>query len=103
MIFLLRSKCSLNLFITGLLFLILTLPGLAFAVDNPLLNVTVTDGISHTALGNQDVTVYRREADNSLKWFRRAPTDADGQINLGFAGLGHSIPCLCAAYCHETR
>jgi hypothetical protein len=29
-----------------------------FVVGNQLLNVTVTDGISNTALGNQDVTVF---------------------------------------------
>jgi large repetitive protein len=88
MISLLRSKCSLNFFITGLLFFFLTVPGLAFAVDNPLLNVTVTDGISHMALGNQDVTVYRRESDGSLKWFRRLATDANGKLTLDLPGLG---------------
>jgi uncharacterized protein YhdP len=88
MIFLRRSKCSFNLFITRLLFLFLTGQGLAFAVDNPLLNVTVTDGIGNTALGNQDVNVFRRDADNSLKWFRRQATDADGKLILDLPGLG---------------
>ncbi|MDO8843110.1 hypothetical protein, partial [Methylicorpusculum sp.] len=101
MIFLPRFKCPFNLFITRLLFLFLTVPGLAFAVDGQLLNVTVTDGISNTVLGNQDVTVYRREADGSLKWFRRAPTDANGNLTLDLPGLGsNSVYVLRTAMKH---
>ncbi|MDO9238868.1 MAG: hypothetical protein Q7U30_02555, partial [Methylicorpusculum sp.] len=59
-----------------------------FVVGNQLLNITVTDGISNTALGNQDVTVFRRDADNSLKWFRRQATDANGNLTLDLPGLG---------------
>ncbi|MDP2177639.1 MAG: hypothetical protein Q8K19_03930, partial [Methylicorpusculum sp.] len=104
MIFLPRFKCPFNLFITRLLFLFLTVPGLAFAVDGQLLNVTVTDGISNTALDNQDVTVFRREADGSLKWFRRSPTDANGNLTLDLPGLGsNSVYVLRTAMKHGNR
>ena len=104
MIYLPQNKITLNFFITGLLFLFLTLPGFAFAVDNQLLNVTVTDGISNSALGSQDVTVYRREADGSLKWFRRTPTDANGKLTLDLPGLGTDrIYVLRTAMKHGNR
>ncbi len=77
-------------FVGSLLVLILIFPGQNFAqvIGNQLLNVTVTDGISSTPLANQDVTVYRRDADGSLKWFRRVPTDANGKLSLDLPGLG---------------
>ncbi|MDO8843590.1 DUF1800 domain-containing protein, partial [Methylicorpusculum sp.] len=75
-----------------------------FVVGNQLLNVTVTDGISNTALGNQDVTVFRRDADNSLKWFRRQATDANGQLILDLPGLGsNSVYVLRTAMKHGNR
>ncbi|MDZ4097788.1 MAG: hypothetical protein U1E13_03695, partial [Methylophilaceae bacterium] len=75
-----------------------------FVVGNQLLNVTVTDGVSNTALGNQDVTVYRREADNSLKWFRRQATDANGKLILDLPGLGSdSVYLLRTAMKHGNR
>jgi hypothetical protein len=73
-------------------------------VGNQLLNVTVTDGISNTALGNQDVTVFRREADSSLKWFRRQATDANGKLILDLPGLGtDSVYVLRTAMKHGNR
>ncbi|MDO9239746.1 MAG: hypothetical protein Q7U30_07000, partial [Methylicorpusculum sp.] len=75
-----------------------------FVVGNQLLNVTVTDGVSNTALGNQDVTVFRREADGSLKWFRRSPTDANGNLTLDLPGLGsNSVYVLRTAMKHGNR
>ncbi|MDD2762147.1 MAG: hypothetical protein PHH11_17865, partial [Methylomonas sp.] len=59
-----------------------------FVIGNKLLNVTVTDGIGNTPLVNQTVNIFQRQADGSLKSFRAATTDVNGQLSLDLPGLG---------------
>ena len=61
---------------------------ITFVVGNQLLNVTVTDGIDNKPLANQEVIAMTREADGSLKWFRREHTDANGKMSVDLPGLG---------------
>jgi hypothetical protein len=75
-----------------------------FVVGNQLLNVTVTDGISNTALVNQAFTVLRREADGSVKGIRTVTTDAAGQLSLDLPGLGtDTVYVLRTAMKHGNR
>jgi len=60
----------------------------SFALGNKLLNVTVTNGITHTIMPNQSVLIYKRLQNGKLKGFLSKKTDSQGQLNLDLPGLG---------------
>jgi uncharacterized protein (DUF1800 family)/5-hydroxyisourate hydrolase-like protein (transthyretin family) len=53
-----------------------------FNVGTPLLNITLRDAKTGTAVPNTRVTAYRIEADKKDKWLTRANSDANGKLSL---------------------
>lgn len=61
-------------------------------VENSTLDATITSGIDHLPLANQDILVYKRLADGSRKRYRKVTTDNQGQFTLDLPDLGDDTP-----------
>jgi uncharacterized protein (DUF1800 family) len=59
-----------------------------FIVGNKLLNVQMQNALDANALANIEVTAYERLPDQTLRWFQRKTSDAQGRINFDLTGLG---------------
>ncbi|HBA64578.1 MAG TPA: hypothetical protein DCZ48_00065, partial [Methylococcaceae bacterium] len=59
-----------------------------FTVGNILLNVTMLNALDGKGLANIEITAYERMPDQSLRWFQRKSTDAEGRIDFDLTDLG---------------
>ncbi|WP_431067759.1 DUF1800 family protein, partial [Methylotuvimicrobium sp.] len=59
-----------------------------FTVGNKLLNVTMLNALDGKGLANVEITAYERLPDQSLRWFQRKSTDAEGRIDFDLTDLG---------------
>ena len=68
--------------------LIVNIGTFEFTVGNKLLNVQMQNALDASALANIEVTAYERLPDQSLRWFQRKTSDAQGRLNFDLTGLG---------------
>ncbi|MEW6991144.1 DUF1800 family protein [Colwelliaceae bacterium 6441] len=59
-----------------------------FVVGNLPVALSLTDGISQSAIAHQRVDVYQIQADGKLKWYTSGETDQNGLVNFDLEGLG---------------